>query len=77
MLDEPTTGLHPSDVDLLLLQHDRLVDAGNTVVVVEHDIRAAAAAGTPDQVSRSLRSRTAPFLRAALTGALSANPKTG
>lgn len=38
VLDEPTTGLHPADVDRLLLQLDALVQAGNTVVVVEHDM---------------------------------------
>ena len=43
VLDEPTTGLHPDDVERLLRQLDRLVDAGNTVVVVEHDLRVAAA----------------------------------
>ncbi|MDB4997294.1 MAG: uvrA, partial [Myxococcaceae bacterium] len=42
VLDEPTTGLHPSDVDRLLKQLHRLVDAGNTVVVVEHEIRVVA-----------------------------------
>lgn len=44
LLDEPTTGLHPADVRLLLHQLNRLVAAGNTVVVVEHDMDVAATA---------------------------------
>jgi excinuclease ABC subunit A len=44
VLDEPGTGLHPADVDRLMVQLQGLVDAGNTVVVVEHDMRIAAAA---------------------------------
>ena len=44
VLDEPTTGLHPSDVDRLMQQLNHLVDAGNTVIVVEHDMRVVAQA---------------------------------
>jgi len=42
ILDEPTTGLHPLDIDRLLAHLQGLVEAGNTVVVVEHDMRVAA-----------------------------------
>ncbi|WP_448120352.1 excinuclease ABC subunit UvrA [Pseudomonas veronii] len=82
VLDEPTTGLHPRDVDRLLRQLNHLVDAGHTVVVVEHEMRVVAqsdwvidigpgagdlggkvvASGTPRQVTKSKKSRTAPFL---------------
>jgi excinuclease ABC subunit A len=43
VLDEPTTGLHAEDVDKLMVQLDGLVEAGNTVIVVEHDMRVVAA----------------------------------
>ncbi|QLL11157.1 excinuclease ABC subunit UvrA [Pseudomonas chlororaphis] len=86
VLDEPTTGLHPRDVDRLLEQLDNLVRAGHSVVVVEHEMRVVAQAdwvidigpgagdqggklvvsGTPQQVARHRKSRTAPFLAQAL-----------
>jgi excinuclease ABC subunit A len=82
VLDEPTTGLHPADVEKLIAQLDVLVESGNTVIVVEHDMRVVAGsdwvidmgpgagdeggkivvAGTPAEVARSSKSRTAPFL---------------
>ena len=43
VLDEPTTGLHPSDVEKLVVQLDGLVEGGNTVIVIEHDMRVVAA----------------------------------
>jgi excinuclease ABC subunit A len=44
LLDEPTAGLHPADIRLLLDQLHRLVDVGNTVVLVEHDLDTIATA---------------------------------
>ena len=66
VLDEPTTGLHAADVDKLMTQLNTLVDAGNTVVVVEHDMRVVAASdwvidmgpGAGDQGGRIVASGT-------------------
>ncbi len=43
VLDEPTTGLHAEDVNKLMAQLDGLVESGNTVIVVEHDMRVVSA----------------------------------
>jgi len=38
VMDEPSSGLHPRDIGLLMGLLNRLVDAGNTIIVVEHDL---------------------------------------
>src|SRR5665213_889259 len=41
VIDEPSIGLHPADLDKLMIQLNALVDAGNTVIVAEHEMRVA------------------------------------
>ena len=42
-MDEPTTGLHPADVRKLMVQLNYLVEQGNTIILVEHDLSVIAA----------------------------------
>ncbi|GME46145.1 MULTISPECIES: hypothetical protein [unclassified Pantoea] len=82
LLDKPSTGLHPSDMDKLLIVLNELVTHGHTVVMAQHTMRIVAEAdwvidlgpgsglkggkivssGTPEAVSTSVESLTAPWL---------------
>ena len=86
ILDEPTTGLHFEDIRILMLILQRLVDRGNTVLIIEHNLDVIKLAdhiidigpeggrgggeivtfGTPEQVVKSKKSKTARFLKEAL-----------
>lgn len=86
LLDEPSTGLHPADMDKLLRVLDELVKRGHTVIMAEHNMRIVAesdwvidlgpgsgdkggrivSSGSPETVSQSSESLTAPWLSAQL-----------
>ena len=58
VLDEPSIGLHPRDVDRIVGVMQRLRDAGNTLVVVEHDPKVIAGRGSrPRYRARARRTR--------------------
>jgi len=83
ILDEPTTGLHFEDIRILLGVLNKLVDSGNTVLVIEHNMDIIKVAdhiidvgleggkgggdilftGTPEELVKSKRGFTAPFLK--------------
>lgn len=76
LLDEPTTGLHPADVDLLVTELNRLVDRGNTVIVVEHDLRVMARADHVIELGPGAGAEGGTIIATGTPESLSRNPES-
>jgi excinuclease ABC subunit A len=76
VLDEPTTGLHPSDVEKLIVQLERLVVAGNTVVTIEHEMRMAAVSDWIIDIGPGAGDKGGLIVAAAPPSALAKNKKS-
>jgi excinuclease ABC subunit A len=81
LLDEPTTGLHLHDVRRLLDVLEQLIDTGNTVIVIEHNLEVikqgdwviVVAMGRPEEIMANEQSYTGLFLREVLEGRVAAS----
>jgi excinuclease ABC subunit A len=74
VLDEPTIGLHPADVDKLMIQLEAFVDAGNTVIVAEHEMRVAALADWVIDLGPGAGDAGGKIVAAGTPQAIAANP---
>lgn len=76
ILDEPTTGLHPADVERLVIQLEGLVNNGNTVVVVEHDMRVIAGSDWVIDVGPGAGEKGGKIVVAGTPGEVSVHPQS-
>ncbi|MCG2613329.1 excinuclease ABC subunit UvrA [Terrimonas sp. NA20] len=76
VLDEPTTGLHPFDVEKLMKQLHKLVDAGNTVIVVEHNMRVIAGADWVMEIGPGAGAKGGQLVVAGTPEQVSAHPES-
>jgi excinuclease ABC subunit A len=77
VLDEPSIGLHPRDVDRLLALLRRLRDSGNTVLVVEHDLEAIRAADYMVELGPASGERGGELVYSGRVSEAAASPLTG